>query len=41
MDYVKHMRNVGRINLEKLALWAVLLFLVVIVGIAVLGSGTS
>jgi hypothetical protein len=41
MDYVKYMKNVGRINFEKLALWAVLLSLVVIVGIAILGSGIS
>jgi hypothetical protein len=41
MDYAKYMRGVRRINPERLALWAALLFLVVIAGIAALGSGTS
>ena len=41
MDYAKNMKGVTRINTAKLALWAALLFLVVIAGMAVLGSGAS
>jgi hypothetical protein len=41
MDYVKYMKGVSGINSAKLALWAALLFVVVVVGIAALGSGTS
>ena len=41
MDYAKCMRSIKRINTAKLALWAALIFVVVVAGIAVLGSGTS
>jgi hypothetical protein len=41
MDYAKYMRGFSRINFEKLALWAALIFLAVIAGIAVAGSGMS
>jgi hypothetical protein len=41
MDYTKYMRGVTRINTAKLALWAALIFVVVVAGLAVLGSGTS
>jgi hypothetical protein len=39
MNYAKYMRGFTRINRAKLALWAGLLFLAVVAGIAVLGSG--
>jgi hypothetical protein len=41
MDYAKYMKGVSGVNTAKLALWAALLFMAVVVGIAVLGSGPS
>jgi len=41
MDYAKYMKGVSGVNTAKLALWAALLFMVVVAGIAVLGSGPS
>jgi hypothetical protein len=41
MDYVKYMKAVSGINTAKLALWAALLFVVVVAGIAALGTGPS
>jgi hypothetical protein len=39
MDYAKYTRCVSGINTAKLALWAALLFVVVVAGVAALGSG--
>jgi hypothetical protein len=39
MDYTKYMRCVSGINTAKLALWAALLFVVAVAGVAALGSG--
>jgi hypothetical protein len=41
MDYGKYFKVVTGINTQKLALWAALLVLAVVAGIAVLGSGLS
>ena len=41
MDYTKYLKGVSGINTAKLALWAALLFVAVVAGIAVLGSGLS
>jgi hypothetical protein len=41
MDYAKHLKVVSGINTAKLALWAALLFMVVVAGIAALGTGPS
>jgi hypothetical protein len=41
MDYAKYMKGVPGINPAKLALWAALIFAVVVAGIAILGSGMS
>jgi hypothetical protein len=41
MSYSKLMKGVSRINPAKLALWAALLFVLFVAGIAVLGSGPS
>jgi hypothetical protein len=41
MDYTKYMKSVSGINSAKLALWAALLFMVLVAGIAVLNSGLS
>jgi hypothetical protein len=41
MDYVKHLKAVSGINTAKLAMWVALIFVVVVAGIAVLGSGPS
>ena len=41
MDYAKYMKGVSGINSAKLALWAALLFVVLVAGIAVLNSGLS
>ncbi len=38
MDYAKYMKGVSRVNTAKLALWAAMLAIVVVAGIAVLGS---
>jgi len=41
MDYSKLMKSFSGINTAKLALWAALLFVVLVAGIAVLNSGLS
>ena len=41
MDYTKYMKSFSRINSARLALWAALLFVVLVAGIAVLNSGLS
>jgi len=41
MDYTKYMKSFSGINPAKLALWAALLFMVLVAGIAVLNSGPS
>ena len=41
MDYTKYVKSVSGINSAKLALWAALLFMALVVGIAVLNSGIS
>jgi hypothetical protein len=41
MDYTKYVKGVSRVNTVKLALWAALLFMVVVAGMAILGSGLS
>ena len=41
MDYTKYLKSFSRINTAKLAMWAALLFVVLVAGIAVLNSGLS
>jgi hypothetical protein len=41
MGYTKYLKAVSGINTAKLALWAALLFMAVVAGIAALGSGPS
>ena len=41
MDYAKYLKGISGINSAKLALWAALLFMVLVAGIAVLNSGLS
>jgi hypothetical protein len=41
MDYAKYMKGVSGFNTARLALWAALIFVAVVAGIAILGSGTS
>ena len=41
MDYARYMKVVPRINTARLALWAALIFVAVVAGIAILGSGMS
>ena len=41
MDYTKYMKNFSGINSARLALWAALIFIVLVAGIAVLNSGPS
>jgi hypothetical protein len=41
MNYAKYMKGVSGINSARLALWAALIFVVVVAGIAILGSGMS
>jgi hypothetical protein len=41
MDYAKYLKGVSGINPAKLALWAALIFMAVVAGMAALGSGTS
>ena len=41
MDYTKLVKSISGVDTAKLALWAVLLFMVLVAGIAVLGSGPS
>jgi hypothetical protein len=41
MDYTRYMRGVPRIDWARLAFWAALLAIVVVAGVAVLGSSMS
>ena len=41
MDYTKYMKGFSGLNSAKLALWAALIFVVLVAGIAVLNSGLS
>lgn len=41
MDYTKYLKSFPGITPAKLALWAALLFVVLVAGIAVLNSGLS
>ena len=41
MDYTKYMKGISGVNTAKLALWAALLFVVAVAGVALLGSGLS
>jgi hypothetical protein len=39
MDYTKYMKSFSGVNSARLALWAALLFVVLVVGVAVVNSG--
>jgi hypothetical protein len=41
MDYTKYLKIFSGINPAKLALWAALLFVVLVAGIAIFNSGLS
>jgi hypothetical protein len=41
MDYTKYLKVVTGCNAQRLALWAALLVLAVVAGMAALGSGLS
>ena len=41
MDYAKYLKGISGINSARLALWATLIFMAVVAGIAALGSGMS
>ena len=41
MDYAKYMKGFSGVNSARMALWAALIFVVVVAGIAILGSGMS
>jgi hypothetical protein len=41
MDYARYMKGVSGVNTARLALWAALIFVAVVAGIAILGSGMS
>jgi hypothetical protein len=41
MDYAKYVKSFSGINPAKLALWAALLFVVLVAGMAVFNSGLS
>jgi hypothetical protein len=41
MDYARYLKGVSRVNAAKLALWAAMLAIVVVAGIAALGHGPS
>ncbi len=41
MDYAKYLKGVSGVNTAKLALWAALIFMAVVAGIAALGSAPS
>ena len=41
MEYVKYLKNVGRANSAKLALWIALIAMAIVAGIAALGPGLS
>jgi hypothetical protein len=41
MDYAKYLRSFSGINTARVAMWAALLFVVLVAGIAILNSGLS
>jgi hypothetical protein len=41
MDYTKHLKGTSGSYSAKLALWAALIFIAVVAGVAALGSGLS
>lgn len=41
MDYSKYAKAVSGVNAARLALWAAMLAMVLVAGLAVLGSGPS
>ena len=41
MNCVKYMKGISRVNTARLALWAALIFVVIVAGMAILGSGMS
>ena len=41
MDYARYMKELSGVNTARLALWAALLFVAVVAGVAILGSGMS
>jgi hypothetical protein len=41
MDYTKYLRGFSGINTARVAMWAALLFVVLVAGIAILNSGLS
>ena len=41
MDYTKYLKVITGINAQRLALWAALIFLMVVAGMAALSSGLS
>jgi len=41
MDYTRYLKGRSKIEPAKLALWAALLFVVLVAGIAILNSGLS
>jgi hypothetical protein len=41
MDYARYMKSFSGINSARLALWAALIIMVLVAGIAVLNSGLS
>jgi len=41
MDCVRYLKGISRVNAARLALWAALLVIVVVAGMAALGHGPS
>jgi len=41
MDYTKYLKKFSGIDTTRLAMWAALLFVVLVAGIAILNSGLS
>ena len=41
MDYAKYLRGFPRVDLARVALWAALLFVALVAGIAIFNSGLS
>jgi hypothetical protein len=41
MNFTNYLKGVSRVNTARLAMWAALLAVVVVAGMAVLGSGIS
>lgn len=41
MDYARYMKEVSGVNTSRLGLWAALIFVAVVAGVAILGSGMS